>query len=213
MNMLKIGITSRVVQTNNYVDNRDALSQDWTRFIEKINGVPIQIPNLLSKPELFLEELKIDALILSGGDNVGTPPERDKTEHTLIDFAVKNDIPILGVCRGMQKLNQYFGGTQNTLSTKDHVNNDHTISIKQESFLNIFGSEAVQVNSFHHNVITEDHLGHNLVPFAFSKNDNTVEGFFHSEFPFIGVMWHPEREQKKFDVLIMDQLLHRKIKR
>ena len=87
------------------------------------------------------------------------------------------------------------------------------ISIKQESFLNIFDSEAVQVNSFHHNVITNDCLGHNLVPFAFSKNDNTVEGFFHSEFPFIGVMWHPEREQKKFDELIMNQLFHRKIKR
>ena len=180
-------------------------------FIEKINGIPIQIPNLLSNIQLFLEELKIDALILSGGDNVGIPPERDKTEHALIDFAVKNDIPILGVCRGMQKLNQYFGGTQNTLSTKDHVNNDHTISIKQESFLKIFESEAVQVNSFHHNVITEDDLGHNLVPFAFSKNDNTVEGFFHSEFPFVGVMWHPEREQKKFDELMMEQLFHRKI--
>ena len=38
MNMLKIGITSRVVGTSNYVENRDALSQDWTRFIEKING-------------------------------------------------------------------------------------------------------------------------------------------------------------------------------
>ena len=175
--------------------------------------MPIQIPNLLSNLQLFLEELKIDALILSGGDVVGTPPERDKTEHALIDFAIKNDIPILGVCRGMQKLNQYFGGTQNTLSTKIHVNNDHMISIKQESFLNIFDSEAVQVNSFHHNVITNDCLGHNLVPFAFSKNDNTVEGFSHSEFPFIGVMWHPEREQKKFDELIMNQLFHRKIKR
>ena len=213
MNMLKIGITSRVVEAINYVDNRDALSQDWTRFIEKVNGMPIQIPNLLSNLQLFLEELKIDALILSGGDDVGTPPERDKTEHALIDFAIKNDIPILGVCRGMQKLNQYFGGTQNTLSTKIHVNNDHMISIKQESFLNIFDSEAVQVNSFHHNVITNDCLGRNLVPFAFSKNDNTVEGFFHSEFPFIGVMWHPEREQKKFDELIMNQLFHRKIKR
>ena len=211
MNMLKIGITSRVVEAINYVDNRDALSQDWTRFIEKINGIPIQIPNLLSNIQLFLEELKIDALILSGGDNVGIPPERDKTEHALIDFAVKNDIPILGVCRGMQKLNQYFGGKQNALSTKIHVNNDHMVNIKQESFLKIFESEAVQVNSFHHNVITEDDLGHNLVPFAFSKNDNTVEGLFHSELPFIGVMWHPEREQKKFDELMMEQLFHRKI--
>ena len=85
MNMLKIGITSRVVGTINYVENRDALSQDWTRFIEKINGIPIQIPNLLSNIQLFLEELKIDALILSGGDNVGIPPERDKTEHALND--------------------------------------------------------------------------------------------------------------------------------
>ena len=44
-----------------------------------------------------------------------------------------------------------------------------------------------------------------MIPFAFSANDNTVEGFYHSKLPIIGVMWHPEREQKKFDELIIQQ--------
>ena len=66
-------------------------------------------------------------------------------------------------------------------------------------------SKTIKVNSFHYNIITKDAVGDNLIPFAFSKNDNTVEGFYHSKLPIIGVMWHPEREQKKFDELIIQQ--------
>ena len=78
-NMLKIGITSRVVEAETYTEKRDAISQVWTTFTQKINGMPIYIPNSLLDVESFSKELKIDALVLSGGDNVGFPPEREKT--------------------------------------------------------------------------------------------------------------------------------------
>ena len=136
--MLKIGITSRVVEAETYTEKRDAISQVWTTFIQKINGMPIYIPNSLLDVESFSKELKIDALVLSGGDNVGFPPEREKTEHALINFAIKNGIPLLGVCRGMQKINQFFGGSQNKLETNEHVNNEHQIKIHDKKLLNIF---------------------------------------------------------------------------
>ena len=207
--MLKIGITFRIVEEINYVESRDALSHDWPKFLEKISALPLWIPNSLSNLESFLKELEFDGIILSGGDSIGETPERDKTEKSLIDFAIKNNIPIFGVCRGMQKINQYFGGTYETLSTSEHIGKEHLVDIKQEKFSTLLQLKTIKVNSFHHNIITKDTIGQNLIPFAFSKNDGTVEGFYHSKFPIIGVMWHPEREQKKFDELIIQQFFEK----
>ena len=63
------------------------------------------------------------------------------------------------------------------------------------------------MNSFHDNIITSKNIGANLKPFAESKTDQTIEGFFHETYLIIGVMWHPEREQKLFDELIIKNLL------
>ena len=54
-------------------------------------------------------------------------------------------------------------------------------------------NNPIRVNSFHHNVINSTDLGKNLLPFAISEYDNTVEGFLHDELQIFGVMWHPER--------------------
>ena len=108
----------------------------------------------------------------------------------------------------MQKINQYFGGTYETLSTSEHIGKEHLIDIKQEKFSTLLQLKTIKVNSFHHNIITKNTIGKNLTPFAFSKNDGTVEGFYHTKLPIIGVMWHPEREQKKFDELIIQQFFN-----
>ncbi len=208
--MLKIGITTRVVNSETYPEKRDAISQDWTKFLEKINVIPIFIPNVLSNPILFLRENQLDGLILSGGDDVGFPPERQKTEQAIIEFGIEHELPTLGVCRGMQILNKHFGGTHKTLSTNEHVTQTHPISIENNNFLKMLSSKNLLVNSYHHNIITENSLGKNLIPFALSENDKTIEGFSHSKLPIIGVMWHPEREQENFDQLIINNLFNKK---
>lgn len=209
INMLKVGITSRVVESETYTEKRDAISHDLTKFMQKINAIPIYIPNSLSDVKSYTKELKINALVLSGGDNVGFPPEREKTEHELINFAMKHDIPLLGICRGMQKINQFFGGYHDKLDTDEHVTKEHQIKIQDKKLLNIFESETINVNSFHHNIITQKNLGQDLIPFALSNIDDTIEGFYHKKFPFIGVMWHPEREQKEFDEVMIYQLFNK----
>ena len=80
MSNKKIGITSRIVNASNYDEQRDALSQDWPPFLEKINLTPIFIPNSLDDTIKFLDEIEVDGFILSGGDNVGENPLRDNTE-------------------------------------------------------------------------------------------------------------------------------------
>ena len=208
--MLKIGITFRITNAETYDEKRDSLSHDWPVFLEKIQAIPIWIPNSVTNLEQFLQEVDLDGIILSGGDNIGQTPERDKTEIKLIDYAINNNIPIFGVCRGMQVLNKFFGGEQEFLNTDTHVGNNHSIKIKNESFSKLINSTDVLVNSYHRNIISVDSLAETLTPFAFSNIDNTVEAFIHSTLPIIGVMWHPEREQKLFDEKIVGSIFKNK---
>ena len=85
----RIGISLRIVESTNYLEKRDALSHDWPPLIEKLGALPIFIPNTLTKLEEFLEDVDLDGLILSGGDDVGKNPERDLCEKKIIDFIYK----------------------------------------------------------------------------------------------------------------------------
>ena len=108
---LKIGISLRIVSAENYDEKRDALSKDWPQFFEKLNMTLVLIPNFLTNLESYLDSIEIDGIILSGGDNVGDFPERDSTETTLLQYGIIHDLPIFGVCRGMQMINHFFNGT------------------------------------------------------------------------------------------------------
>lgn len=192
--MKKIGITLRVEKIKEYDEKRDALSHDWFNFFQKLNFFPILIPNKLLDVELFLKEMKLDGLILSGGDNMGDDPDRDITEKNIINFALTNRIPLLGVCRGMQVLNKFFNGKIIFNGSNTHVGNHHFVEITDSKFLKFLQTSNMNVNSFHHNLIDEASLGKDLTPFAISTSDKTIEGFYHKNFPILGVMWHPERE-------------------
>ena len=211
MTRARIGISLRVVTAQNYDEKRDALSQDWPIFLEKLNLNPIFIPNSLSNVRSYLTDMHIDGLILSGGDNLGDYPERDKTEKELLDYAVQNKIPILGVCRGMQIINDYFGGSIEQSQNSQHIRKNHPVEITNANFLN-FNSDSILVNSFHYNLIRRNTLGKNLEPFAIMKSDDTIEGFSHVDLPIFGVMWHPERDQNKTSESLFRQVFQNIIK-
>ena len=67
---IRLGISLRVLESQNYEEKRDALSHDWPPLLEKLNALPIFIPNTLSKVEEFLKDVKINGLLLSGGDKI-----------------------------------------------------------------------------------------------------------------------------------------------
>ena len=101
-NKKKVGISLRVENKKNYNEKRDTISQDWIKFCNSAGLIPILIPNNLKNTKEFLKSIDVDMLIFSGGDNIGDNIERDKTEKNMMEFAIKNKIPSLGVCRGMQ---------------------------------------------------------------------------------------------------------------
>jgi len=167
--------------------------------------------------------LKIDecsGLILSGGvdiypeiycdwDTVETKgtyfPERDGFELKLLEKAIENKIPVLGICRGCQLMNVYFRGSlifdieqiRNVNHKKIAPDEDrlHKVNIIKDSLLfEIVKKESVTVNSSHHQSV--DRLGEGLMMCAKSE-DGIVEGIEYADKTdkpfFIGVQWHPER--------------------
>jgi len=192
--MKKIGITLRVENIVKFNEKRDAISHDWANFLEKANVLPIFIPNTLKDTKNFLEEMKLDGVIMSGGDNKGDDIYRDRTEREIIEYAMEKEIPLLGICRGMQVINDYFGGNQRTTNDLKHVNKHHKILIIENEIQKYFQKKEIEVNSFHNNLIDKNTVGKNLEIFAISEIDNTVEGFYHKKFPILGIMWHPERK-------------------
>jgi putative glutamine amidotransferase len=203
----RIGITLRIVCAETYFEKRDALSHEWPPLVEQLGGQPILIPNRLRDVHGFLDAVRPEGLILSGGDNYGDDADRDRTEREVFSYGVKNRIPTIGVCRGMQVINLLLGGGMQRNSGAEHVNKDHGVSIVDEAFAPMLGN-ALTVNSYHAHTILPGDLAARLKTFA-ACSDGTVEGFSHAALPIAGVMWHPERNPNPAGVLLLRTIFDR----
>ena len=208
---LKIGISSRIVNSEKYDEKRDAISHDWPQFIEKIGANMILIPNSLTNVNNFLNDMNINGIILSGGDNIGDDRERDETENKILNFAITNKIPLFGVCRGMQVINKFFKGSIEKNNNSFHIKNCHEISLVNKNIISTLKTNSLKVNSFHNNIIKNSNLGNGIESFAKVDHDDTIEGFFHLNFPIIGVMWHPERDFNYENKLLIKNFFNKKL--
>ena len=203
---MRVALTMRVIQVQGHTEARDALSRDWIRLAGQWGLSPLLIPNGLPDPAGYLGALAPDLLILTGGDDLGDTPERDATEAALIDAALEHDLPILGVCRGLQMINHHFGGS--TERVEGHVANDHAVRLSG-ALADLHGPETV-VNSYHDHGIAAAGLADDLKPLAFDAEGH-VEAAGHRHLPIFGLMWHPERgvardqDRQIFERLVKDR--------
>lgn len=123
----------------------------------------------------------------------------DELQFAMLDDFVKNGKPVLGICRGHQVINVYFGGTMTQhLATAfrhyrepDEPDKVHRCIAKEGSWLaELYGTEFPH-NSAHHQAVGR--LGENLVTDSHCLEDGIVEALHHSALPIYGVQWHPER--------------------
>ena len=184
--MKRIVVSQRVDVVENRPEVRDAIDQKLVQFLVEIKFLTYPVPNLLVELQnggllqSWLNEVKPEAVVLSGGNNIGDFTTRDKTEDTLIRYALKKELPLLGICRGMQMIAHYHGTSLVPLT--GHVRKRHQLD----------GEVSWKVNSFHDFAI--ESCPTNFKVFATCSTDGSVEGIKHDYLPWEGWMWHPERE-------------------
>ncbi|WP_258104347.1 gamma-glutamyl-gamma-aminobutyrate hydrolase family protein [Marinoscillum sp. MHG1-6] len=224
--MLKIGVSACFM----YPDNRrpvfapktlSYLENDMAVYLSREGVLPFLIPDV---EDMLLEKFmaEMDGFVFQGGTDVAPEsfgeqpiengrwkgdPVRDKYELKVMDLAVKSGKPIFAICRGMQLMNVYFGGTlyQDTTTQQpgvlehrnaekyDHVS--HAIEFTKEKILQkiYHNNTAGRVNSVHHQSIKE--LGKHLEVLAHCPEDNVIEAIGYTKAPegwVMGVQWHPE---------------------
>ena len=120
-------------------------------------------------------------------------PERDAAELMLLEHFTTLRKPVLGICRGLQTINVFFGGTllQDVPghSAVGQIDRLHTVKTVPSPLLSLCGESCV-VNSAHHQAI--DQIGNGVQAIQWAP-DGTVEALHHKRLPVWGVQWHPER--------------------
>lgn len=191
--MKRIAVTQRVDLINLRSERRDALDQKWISFLQNINLLPILVPNNVTYTRELINYDSIDGILLTGGNSLvkygGDAPERDEVEKLLITFANLKNLPLLGVCRGMQVIQDYYNNS--LCKVPGHVATRHSLVVEKELRLSNIVNLYKDVNSFN-NYGTYAAEG-DLLPLAYSL-DGMVMAIEHKKHHIFGVMWHSERE-------------------
>ena len=190
--------------------------RSYALAVQAAGGLALLLPpddTAAEQPGELLDLL--DGLMLAGGSDVdpasygarphpetrGSWPERDRFELALTHAALERDMPVLGICRGMQMLNVACGGTldQHVADVATHrhtpgVFSDHEVRLSEESLAaQAVGAAATAVKSHHHQGIEE--LGEGLVPVGWA--DDAGEAIELPGKPYArGVLWHPEEDER-----------------
>lgn len=203
--------------SGNFRDSDCTLAKGYYQSIVQAGGTPVIIPPFADAQLIASLLERVDGILLSGGADidpdflgqekhptVSVNPERDLPEMLLIRLACDRQIPILGICRGIQMLAAALGGKlyQDIVSQHDKalVGHDqslpryetsHTVNIEPDSLLaRLYGKRQMQVNSFHHQAVMEAPAGFRVTATA---PDGIIEAMESTTFrSIIGVQWHPE---------------------
>ncbi len=185
-----VAVSQRIDQSLNSNETRDMLDQKLITFLLAAGFLPVPVPNVIFRlsPEgqfdyhilkIWLEALKPEGIILSGGNDIGQSTERDLTENSLLNYAKFNKLPVLGICRGMQMLAHWAG--INVHPVKAHISARHML----------YGEISREVNSYHAFSIAGCPEGFKILA---QSLDGEIEAIRHQSLNWEGWMWHPERE-------------------
>ena len=183
--------------------------------LEKVQYETWLITNNIQFKWLTKRDTKIDRpLILCGGADIGKDVDRDALEFHWIELALEAEQPIIGVCRGMQILNYYFGGgvldlegpvveshaADNFAEAEDHIG-------KRSQYHHVYDSEGnkMWVNSRHHQHCRP--IAANFQVTHWTDGMNVVEGIADEDRKIWAVQWHPERAESDDNVYPLDKII------
>ena len=203
--------------SGNFREGDCTLAQAYYMSVVEAGGTPVVIPSYDDDKALVSLLDTLDGIVLSGGadidpdylgeeplDCISINPRRDRQELTLVRLAVERQIPVLGICRGIQVLTAALGGKlyqdikiQHDRPSIEHSQTiarglpSHEVKLEKDSLLyGFFGKETLSVNSFHHQAVKEVPAGFRVTA---SAPVGIIEGMESTTFrPIMGVQWHPE---------------------
>lgn len=217
--------------TGNFADGDARLCEQYYMSVVRAGGTPVIIPPVADKDVIINTLDKIDGLVLTGGGDInplwaGEEPSprlhginhmRDKAELLTVRLAYNRQIPMLGICRGIQTLVTALDGEVDQdiaesfaaahgagraaaaaghslikhSQDADRSEPTHTVMISRESVLySLYKTETLAVNSIHHQAVRASGRRFSV---SAKAPDGVIEAIESSEFkPFIGVQWHPE---------------------
>jgi putative glutamine amidotransferase len=193
----------------------------YSQAVQAAGAVALLLPpddEVAQRPDELLD--LVDGVMLAGGcdldpasygarphpETSGTWPERDRFELALAHRAIERELPVLGICRGMQLLNVAAGGTilqhlPDQVGHQDHRHtpgqfSDHEVRLEDGSLAaRAVGAGTTAIKSHHHQGV--DELGEGLTATGWSTRDGIVEAIEMEGRPYaLGVLWHPEQDER-----------------
>ncbi|MBR6091605.1 MAG: gamma-glutamyl-gamma-aminobutyrate hydrolase family protein [Bacteroidales bacterium] len=174
---------------------------DYLDGIKAAGGVPVVLPIDISENGANRIIETCDGFLFTGGQDVGSCPKRDNPETLLLSKALQADKPILGICRGLQFLNVFLGGTLWQDLPSEHPSEivhrqakpygipTHKVTLSGE-LKSLLDKDILEVNTLHHQAIKD--LADDLTPMAVAP-DGIIEAVIMKNKRFVlAVQWHPE---------------------
>jgi len=165
----------------------DGVDRALSRYLVSLGLLPVPVPNGLDPAggsemfHLWLKSVQPSGFILSGGGDVTNDEARNAVEDGLLNLAELHQMPVLGICRGAQKLAVRAGGT---LTREENHVGVSTILISEFDF--------APGACFHDFAIEGTPEGYATIA---QTEEGRTEAFQHRSLPWVGVMWHPERQR------------------
>ena len=177
-----ISVSMREVKFPNGKEIRSCIDNKLLNWIFKLGYYPYLIPNDIKFKNL-IKKIEFKGIILSGGNSVKRNKTRTILEYEILNYSKKKNIPVLGICHGMQVMNQFDGGK--IKKVQKHVRTKHKLK-------NLDSNYPIEVNSYHDYSISK--LGKNFRIISKSLDDE-IEAIFNKKLKWLGWMWHPERDR------------------
>ena len=190
-------VTQREIQIDS--EARDSIDRRWFDFFKKSNLTPIIAPNDIELVKAIFTKIEFDGILLTGGGDIkacgGKDKKREEVEDFLIEYAIKKKIPLVGICRGMQKIQNYFG-----------VKIDKVLGHVAQKQKILINNKLSEVNSYH-DFGTKENNSKEFEIFAIAK-DEVIKGIKHKKHNITAIMWHPERiiPNRKEDIKLFNEV-------
>ena len=199
--MKEILITSNPIKK--FEQTYYSIDSNWFDYFNEFKVVPL--PNDITRLKDFLDPAEASAIVLSGGGDIlnnnlaidGFDKNREKVEEFLIDFSIKNNIPVIGICRGMQKIMTYLEKDINFVNNKIAIKKEYRI----ENLTTLNDSSNSNRTCFNNYSIPSNKQIEKSWDILETDESSNLLCVKHHKYRILCFMWHPERDMTDFEIV------------